>query len=358
MRLPLPSAKTVRRPKRQSRCLLQADGWSDRSRRSLQELIGRGAGQGLPVVFDFDNTIIRGDVGEAVLTWLAAEDRLKLDNLTQGPALRVAVPGKGRVGIEGCSDAMEYYEALLTPTVHGPTDPAPLANGYVWATQALAGLSVAEVLSATGAVFRLGQRPEPCEIQAGASGLKYPAPRFYEEVVELIAWLLKLRYEVWIVSASNVWSVRWMVLHGLNPLLEKYGASRGLLPEQVIGLATLLEDSRGRLYKDSVLAHENRNYSELKGRLMHSLQLTRHLQYPAPVYSGKVACILDAIGETPYFCAGDSPSDHPMLRISRHRLWLARPEKPQALQATRKLIGKTGAAGWIIQTCAAFRTSG
>jgi hypothetical protein len=73
------------------------------------------------------------------------------------------------------------------------------------------------------------------------------------------------------------------------------------------------------------------------------------VQHPAPVYSGKVACILDGIGQNPYLCAGDSPGDHAMMRISRHRLWIHRVEKPQVQRLTRALIRKTGGTRWIVQ---------
>jgi len=140
------------------------------------------------------------------------------------------------------------------------------------------------------------------------------------------------------------------VLYVLNPLLKSLGFSGSLAPQRVIGVATLLEDAKGRLYKDSVLVREDPRYARLDSKRAKALRITRHLQFPAPVYSGKVACVLDAIGTNPYLCAGDSPSDHPMLKLSRYRLWMARAEKAPAQRATRKLIRLTGQAGWILQT--------
>jgi hypothetical protein len=330
---------------------LMAPGWNDKARSSLEQLIERGAGKGLPVVFDFDNTIISGDVGEATLAILGAEGRLTPANVSKTLSPALHLPGKQRVGLEQCSDVMEYYEALLHPTAHGSADPHPLSNGYVWATQAMEGLTVAEVVGATARVFDIGQRPGNLQIEVTPGKTYYPAPRFREEMVELIAQLLRFKYEVWIVSASNVWSVRWMVLHGLNPLLRKRGIRKGLSPKHVIGVATLLTDRLERLYKDSVLLRENSSYAAMHGKSLKAIRLTRHLQYPASVYSGKVACILDSVGCNPYFCAGDNPSDHPMMRISQHRLWIARLEKPVAQRATSALIRAMGKEGWIIQIC-------
>ncbi len=334
-----------------SKCRLKAPGWNDQARRSLEELIERGAGQGLPVVFDFDNTVISGDVGEATLAILAAEGRLTPANLSKSLCPVIQIPGKRKITVEQCSDIMEYYEALLSPTAHGSADPSPLANGYVWAAQALEGLTVAEVVAATARVFDVGQRGNHLRIEVTPGKTSYPAPCFREEMVELIGQLLRFKYEVWIVSASNVWSVRWMVLYGLNPLLRKQGVRKGLGPKHVIGIATLLTDGLERLYKDAILLRENPGYAALRPKSLKGVRLTRHLQFPASVYSGKVACILDAIGRNPYLCAGDNPSDHPMMRISQYRLWIARLEKPRAQRATSALIGRMGKAGWILQIC-------
>lgn len=330
------------------KCSLRGPGWNKRARAALEQLLRRGAGKGLPVVFDFDNTIISGDVGEAVLAVLAAEGRIRPGGVcaTLCPGLQ---RGARRLRIEDCSDIMQYYEALLAPTAHGPADPTPLANGYVWATQVLEGLTVAEVLAATARVYQLGQADPSASIRLPANKSTYPLPRFREEMTELIGQLLRLKYKVWIVSASNVWSVRWMVLHGLNPLLKRLGFSASLGPRQVIGVATLLQDSKSRLYKDSVLVREDPRYARLDSTRAKALRITRHLQFPAPVYSGKVACILDAMGTAPYLCAGDSPSDHPMLKLSRNRLWMARAEKAAAQRDTLDLIRQTGQAGWIVQ---------
>jgi phosphoserine phosphatase len=351
MKLHLPIIKSARQTNKKPKSVLKAPGWNELARHSLERLIEQGAGHGLPVVFDFDNTIISGDVGEATIAILAAEGRLTPKTVSKSLSPSVQAPGKQKVSLEGCCDIMKYYEALLAPTAHGEADLSPLANGYVWAAQSMEGLTVAEVLKATERVFDLGLQPGLLAINVTPGKTAYPAPRFRPEMVELIGQFLRFNYDVWVVSASNVWSVRWMVLRGLNPLLSKYGSRTGLRPDRVIGVATLLSDPRGRLYKDAVLLRERSGYAELSASSIRPFRLTRHLQYPASVYSGKVACILDAIGRNPYFSAGDNPSDHPMMQVSQHRLWIGRLEKPAAQQATKSFIQRTGKAGWILQAC-------
>ena len=305
----------------------------------------------MPVVFDFDNTLVSGDVGEAVLAILAAEKRLTPTRVCKTLCPDLSRHRRGKLALEDCADVMEYYEAWLAPTAHGPADPAPLANGYIWATEVLEHLTVAEVLAATARAFELGRADPKGGIEVAPGGSTYPAPRFHEQMVELVGQLLRFEYDVWIVSASNVWSVRWMVRHGLNPLLNAQGLAQGLNPDHVIGVATLLKDSQGRLYKDSLLVRDHKRYAALDSKTAKSLRITRHLQFPAPVYSGKAACVLDAIGRAPYLCAGDSPSDHSMLKLSRHRLWIARADKPEAQRLTRTLLQKTGSGRVDYPTC-------
>ncbi|HVV71001.1 MAG TPA: HAD family hydrolase [Verrucomicrobiae bacterium] len=329
--------------------LLKAPGWNPGTRAALEQLIRTGAGQGLPVVFDFDNTIVWGDIGEAVLAVLARSGALTPQSLPPALCPPLNVPGRGRVNLETCADILEYYEALLAPTAHGRRDPNPLGNGYVWATEVLAGLSVAEITQAAREAFNASPSGRIRQITVTTSRTSVPAPFFYPEIVELIGTLLDAEFTVWVVSASNVWSVRWMVLQGLNPALQKHGFERSIPPEQVVGISTLLADSAGRLYKDSVLVREDSSYAQLSPERLRSLRATQHLQFPVPVYSGKVGCIFDALGREPYLCVGDSPADHPMLAFSQNRLWIARLEKPESQRATKMLMKRTGRANWLVQ---------
>jgi hypothetical protein len=173
-------------------------------------------------------------------------------------------------------------------------------------------------------------------------------------MVELIAVLLREGFELWVVSASNVWSVRWMMLKGLAPLLRPHGigSEGGIRPERVIGISTLLQDRGGRLYKDPLLTEESPGYASLRPQDLRRFTLTNRLHFPVPAYSGKVACLFDRIGGRPYLCAGDSPGDHAMLAYSRNRLWLARDDKP-GYQATRAALpARAGSARWISQPVA------
>src|SRR5262249_31355380 len=116
-----------------------------------------------------------------------------------------------------------------------------------------------------------------------------------------------------------------------------------------LGVSTLLADKMDRLYKDELLVRENAGYAALDERALGVFRLTSRLQFPVPTYSGKLACVFDAIGHSPYLYVGDSPGDHAMLEFSQNRLWIAQLEKPAYQQAALKLIRKTGRRGWMFQ---------
>jgi hypothetical protein len=318
-------------------------------RERLERLIAEGWGKGLPVVFDFDHTLMCGDIGEATLAVLTRSGRLRAERLA--PLLSPSLVREGGTVLEAASppDLTAYYEAYLAPTAHGSLDPNPQANGYVWAVEIMEGLRVWDVVRATREAYAASAPGEVRRIEVTRGQTAYPAPFFYPEMVELLGLLINGDFEVWVVSASNVWSVRWMVLHGLNPLLRQQGAKAGLAPDHVVGVATLLHDRAGGLMKDQVLVRANADYAAMDEGLLKKLRLTSRLQFPAPTYSGKVAAIWDALGQHPFLGAGDSPGDHAMLTFCEHRLWIARVDKPHYQEVTAQVRRRTGAASWIVQ---------
>jgi len=348
----------MRRRQRSVPCRLGCPGWNARTRRALERLIGRGTGKKLPVVFDFDNTIVCGDIGEATLAVLVRDGKIDPARLSQtlSPSFRTA--SGGLVTLPSSADAVEYYEAYLAPTAHGERDTTPLANGYVWAAEAMENLRPWDVVEATRKACDFARPHGPGFIEVTLGKTRYPAPVFYPEMLELLAELIRHDFDVWIISASNVWTVRWMVREQLNPRLRELGVKHGLPTNRAIGISTLLTDRRGSLFKDVRLAKENPRYAALDGKVLRSFRLTSRLQFPVPIYSGKIACIHDAIGRRPYLGVGDTPGDHAMLTISQHRLWIARLEKPGFQKQTAELIRKTGSAGWLIQPILARQSPG
>jgi hypothetical protein len=301
---------------------MAATPWDQGVRAELEKLIQAGAGKHLPVVFDFDNTVIRGDIGEATMAVMARSGLLTPKNLPAWFSPVFRAPGQERRELQTCADVVEYYLALLAPTAHGDDDPSPYATGYAWAVEIMAGLRVSDVVEATRTAIALARSQIPAFIEVPPGRTSILAPTFYPEMVELLAELVRHEFDVWIVSASNVWSVRYMVLHALNPLLHERKATAGIRADHVLGISTLLKDDRDRLFKDVLLVKENAGYAALVPEVAESFRLTSHLQFPLPTYSGKLACIYDAIGRRPFLGAGDGPGDRAMVDVSEHQLWI------------------------------------
>jgi phosphoserine phosphatase len=315
----------------------------------LEKLIEHGSGKQLPVVFDFDNTIICGDISEATLATLVKSRLVQAARLPATLCPPFRPPDRPRISLQSCADPTEYYEAFLAPSAHGNADLSPLANGYVWAVEVMEGLRPLDVVNATRTAFKRSQPGQDVFIEVTPGRTAFPVPFFYPEMVELLAALLRHRFDVWIVSAGNVWSIRWLVHHVLNPNLRRLGLDEGVRPDHILGVSTLLADKSDRLYKDEMLVRENAGYAALDERALGAFRLTSRLQFPVPTYSGKLACVFDAIGRSPYLYVGDSPGDHAMLEFSQNRLWIARLEKPTYQQAALELIRKTGRRGWMVQ---------
>jgi hypothetical protein len=332
--------------------------WSPESRQFLERLLDNGPGRHLPIVFDFDNTIICGDIGEATFAILVRDGVLIPEKIPNHLSPGFRLPSGDQAMVRTSSDLISYYEALQKPAAHGHRaglDPAPFSTAYVWVAQIMAGLTPLEVVNATAKAFAISQPGRLVAIELAPGQPSYPAPFFYTASVELIAEFLRQEFEVWICSASNVWAVRWMVLNALNPLLLKEGLSRGIAPEKVIGISLLLQDNERRLYKDPWMVRDNRDYGTLRPEVLRDLKLTSVLHHPVPTASGKVACIWEQIGRAPYLAIGDSPGDLPMLTFSMHRLWLARPEKPGYQTQAAAAMQATGRTNWCIQPTEAFR---
>jgi phosphoserine phosphatase len=327
--------------------MLKAPGWSPAAREGLERLIAVGAGRSLPAVFDFDNTIVCGDIGEATMALLAAEGVLTPGSIPESIAPPFLSRSGKMIDLRECPDVTVYYEELLDLSWHRAEDRAPLSAGYLWAVEIMQGLTALEVTAAADRVMAMGG-PGGAVIGVTPGVSSYPVPFFYPQMVELLAVLLDNGCDPWVVSASNVWSVRRMVLRGLNPLLASMGCRRVIAPDRVVGVSMLMADREGRLCRDHLLAGHNGGYAAMDDETLADFTLTGLLHLPAPVYSGKVAAITDMVGQRPCLAVGDSPGDLPMLAHAGLRLWIARLEKTGY---QREFAGSASATGgdWLVQ---------
>ena len=244
----------------------------------------RGEGPRPVAVFDFDNTLIFGDIAFAALPLLIAEGRLGFDpadpNGLLGPevagrfaALKVAT-GPARVALVAALtwDLFHRYRSLTK------TRSKEAALGYL--VQLFQGLTPEETRGiARDALARATGEPlcwrtlsppagvegEPIRAQSGV--------RVRAALKEMVAALDRAGFEVWVVSASP------------ERLVEGAAEAFGIPPERVIGVRS--EEPDGRI-GPKVLE-------------------------PVTYRAGKRAAIEQRIGRRPALVFGDAWTDFEML---------------------------------------------
>jgi phosphoserine phosphatase len=309
--------------------ILAAGSWDAGVLTRLEALIRSAGRPDLPVserpvaVLDFDGTCIRNDIGEALLLTAIERRMIVVDE-----GLLASVPPElGRETLR--RDAVRMAEL---PSVAGLPDPGRDAGllswrkalvavylrlhereggaaAVAWLAGALAGRTPREVRALTRETLAeelarpLGERllqdgdydPQPLAVPAG---IRYPA-----EMLDLVAALQRHGFDVWVVSASNQWSV-------------EVGAQRlGIPPHHVVGVR-LAADPGGRL--------------------------TREVLPPLPWGPGKVEAVRAFIGRRPTLVVGNGASDRELLATAAALAVVIAPDEDLRALADEE--------GWAVQS--------
>lgn len=308
--------------------MLQPGSWRPDVRAALEDLIPR-VGRHAPgydpaappfAVFDWDQTVIRHDIGDALFLYQIEALGFAIDHDDFWTHLDASAPDlrdiAARLRDEAHAarpDAPGYAvwrDAFIQGYLKsGQLDPQ---EGFPWQTRILAGLTPAEVHRLTHEVMAreltlpLGTREVIVEGQAFTF---HQGVRPYAEVLDLITVLEAQGIEAWVVSATNIWAVQAMAEHvGVNPA-------------RVIGMRTRVVDGI----------------------------ITGELDGEAVATWGKVSAIQRYIHPTrrPVLVAGDNITDLPMLEYSADtRLVIDR-----GVQALRDVAEARRAQGerWLVQ---------
>lgn len=247
------------------------------------------------VCLDWDNTCINFDIQDAFFDQLSNQ-----------------LPNAKRF-FRALSRYHSVNEGVDAETHHKLT-----AEFYTESVELLEGLRPSDVYETTSRSFGAAQ-----ELGVG--------PTIRIEIAKVIALARQHGHRVCIVSASNVWSVRAMVLQSLNPLLEDIAAGTSIPPEDVFGVSNVLVDSLGLKHHDRELAISCSAYANCKSEMLNRFTLGRELSAPAPIYGGKAEVVKSQITEAPLLCAGDSANDMEMLALGQYKLWMARLDTPSKL---------------------------
>ncbi|MFC9758190.1 haloacid dehalogenase-like hydrolase [Streptomyces sp. NPDC056921] len=245
--------------------LTVSTGWYGANQARIQRLINRYGscsplhhdGRAAPVaVFDWDNTVIKNDVGDATMFWLLRNSRIRQPEhgdwrttsryLTNSAAdsLRAACPeGTGRdrtlptATDTACADEIlsVYSEAATTSgqDAFAGYDRRTMEPSYAWLAQLTHGWTAAQVRSfAAAARAENLAAPVGATQQVGSTTDATGYARYYEQQRDLIRTLRRAGFDVWIVSASP------------QPVVDVWARGVDVAPGNVIGIRSTTE--RGR----------------------------------------------------------------------------------------------------------------
>ncbi|MBI4819543.1 MAG: haloacid dehalogenase-like hydrolase [Deltaproteobacteria bacterium] len=259
-----PGADATLRPDR----LLDARlcGWVDSARTKLNDLIrtrGKASTTWDPAerpvaVFDWDNTVLKNDIGDATTFWMVNNDVIRQppnrnwnesNKLLTAPAVAalnnacdaLAEPGERLPTSTSTACATAIAGIYTTGLVPGTTSRAfspevTLTNNapYEWVAQLLAGYTPEEAREFALSAFELNTSRELGATQTVGSltGLTGYV-RIYEPIRDLAVTLTENGFDVWVVTASPQYVV--------EAISDQIGVPR----DHVIGIRSVLD--RGRI---------------------------------------------------------------------------------------------------------------
>jgi phosphoserine phosphatase len=329
---------------------LDRAGWTDTVYQKLTETIAASAGQNKIVVFDFDNTTLARDIGEAVLA--NAQQSRALDGKTLPSTLFPSFSTSTGKQVSVGDGIFDYYEAVMDSG--GDADPFREFSSLPMPGSAFQGRTIADFLAQTAAVYDNGSGAGDLASGKQSSILSTGRPFIYPQMADLYGNLRRNGYDVWIVSAGISWAVRWMVQNALNPaIVDKYGAEAALPLDRVVAVSMLIKDrNTGQLVSDYQLTHRDPDpaYINLEPVRMSQLEITALPGGLTSWRGGKVGAIADVISRGELFMvAGDSMGDVEMLTLAPNRLVVSRMNKPDLAEGFAKEITDAPQANWMVQ---------
>lgn len=326
---------------RPPRLLDPALPWYGNNAQRLDEFIARYGVAGpsysvqqKPVaIFDWDNTIIKNDIGDATLyymlngskvlqppdsnwrrtsPYLTAEAAAMLNAACDG----LAPPGQPLPTATSSACATEIvtiYNSGKTTTgkpAFGGWNWRRMEPAYAWAVQLLAGYTPAEIRGFTEAAIAFNlANPIGATQTVGAVGGLNAYIRVYDQIQDLMGVMQENGFDVWISSASA------------QPVVEAFAARVQVAPSQVLGVR-LLTDPSGRLTYDlegcgDVPDGKNDGLGNVTGNSLINYIDGKRCWANKIIWGDRSAAALEPspdLGRRPVFGAGDSSTDVTFLR--------------------------------------------
>lgn len=202
--------------------------------------------------FDWDNTMIKNDVGDAVFFDMLVHARVRAPKTWASTSRHLTAPaiealestcrvngGFLQTGEAPCADLMlSIYQDGRTSAGKAAWksdyDPERFEPGYAWAVQLTQGYTPDELRSLAKEVIETSLAAPLGARQRVGSREVTGYLRLYEPMKKLVAAAAQAGVEVWIVSASGQYAV------------ETFARYAGVPPERVVGIRPIL-DAQGRV---------------------------------------------------------------------------------------------------------------
>ena len=341
------------------RALDPAQPWHGDNRARLDQLIAEygscspGYDPSRPpvAVFDWDNTIIKNDIGDASFIWLVQHGKIlqppsydwfqtSLWLTPEGAAALLAAcgrqtpPGQPLPSDTSTACADELLSMYLDAKTTGGA-PGFRQTGYnhrwqrpeyAWAAQLQAGYTPEQIRSFSREVIaeQLTQ-PVGATKTVGTRTDLGGYIRIYEPIRDLIGALQANGLAVWVLSASP------------EPVVQAFAAHVNVAPDRVVGIRTLL-DAAGRL----TYRLAGCGTAPDAGDLMITYMDGKRCWMNQAIFGRHGAAALEP-GPGPVFAAGDAETDVTFLRDAHLRLVIDR-QKPELM--CHALFDEDG--GWMV----------
>ncbi|HEX7602701.1 MAG TPA: hypothetical protein VF316_13885, partial [Polyangiaceae bacterium] len=278
-------------------------------------------------VFDWDNTVLKNDIGDATFFWMLRHDKIRQPvskdwgmssaTLTTAAkaAMNAACDGLAAAGDPlptstntACADAIYYaYDMLTTPPSAGsvpawaPEKTLTTDNPYAWAGQVQQGYTPQEIHDfARAAYFEGATAPIGTTQTVGSvSGLNGYV-RIYDQIADLIGAMQENGFDVWVVSASPEWVVAAIAPEAGVPENHVVGiryllASNGKQTRDMQGCGTIADGA------NTIITFDEGKRCFINKTIFHELPASQMPTNPV-------------LAKRPTFVAGDSDTDIAMLK--------------------------------------------
>ena len=278
-------------------------------------------------VFDWDNTVLKNDIGDATFFWMLRHDKIRqpagkdwgMSSATLTTAAKAAMnTACDALAAAGdplptgsntaCADAIYYaYDQGTTPPSAGsvaawaPEKTLTTDNPYAWAGQVQQGYTPQEIHDfARAAYFEGATAPIGTTQTVGSvSGLNGYV-RVYDQIADLIGAMQANGFDVWVVSASPEWVVAAIAPEAGVPENHVVGiryllASNGKQTRDMQGCGTIADGT------NTIITFDEGKRCFINKAIFHELPASQMPTNPV-------------VTKRPTFVAGDSDTDIAMLK--------------------------------------------